>query len=418
MTQEISVFADVVQLSDTALVAQLKRIVNAERAQLAKLLVHLGELDARGLYREDGYSSMFEYAVSALGMSESEAYLRIQAARLTRRFPLVMGRIESGELNLTALKLLAPHLTDANCSRLLDRVRGMRKREVELLVVELAPKPDVPERVRQLPAQKPSARAGVCVQPALPVQAARASVAAVASEAPAPAVRPVSVQEDVPPTVTSPQPFALQPTPARVTTTPLRPGRYKLELTIDQGLYDKIQQLRELLRHSIPDGDLACVFERAVSELTERQLQKRFAQKKEKAAAKPEAAVAAPRERAKTHSRYVPRAVVREVYERDQGQCSFVSQSGQRCSARGFLELHHHETPFARGGTATADNLRLMCRAHNALQAERDYGRRFMQDKLGDAASRQAGADHLVQNDSPCDPPQPRLGCITAPRAL
>jgi hypothetical protein len=69
--------------------------------------------------------------------------------------------------------------------------------------------------------------------------------------------------------------------------------------------------------------------------------------------------------------------VVREVHARDEGQCTFVSEDGRRCCARGFLELHHH-APFARGGASTPDNLKLMCRAHNALLAERDYGAEFM----------------------------------------
>jgi 5-methylcytosine-specific restriction endonuclease McrA len=74
--------------------------------------------------------------------------------------------------------------------------------------------------------------------------------------------------------------------------------------------------------------------------------------------------------------------VVREVYERDAGQCTFVSADGKRCSERGFLELHHHDRPYARGGEATVENLRLVCSAHNALFAERDYGRQFMRTKL------------------------------------
>ena len=80
-------------------------------------------------------------------------------------------------------------------------------------------------------------------------------------------------------------------------------------------------------------------------------------------------------------SRYVPRAVLREVYARDGGQCTFVSADRQRCTARGLLEVHH-DLPYALGGAADADNLRLMCRVHNALHAERDFGRDFMLRKL------------------------------------
>jgi hypothetical protein len=69
------------------------------------------------------------------------------------------------------------------------------------------------------------------------------------------------------------------------------------------------------------------------------------------------------------------------VATRDAGQCTFVSAGGKRCSERGFLEVHHHDQPYARGGEATVENLRLVCRAHNALFAERDFGRAFMRSK-------------------------------------
>jgi 5-methylcytosine-specific restriction endonuclease McrA len=72
--------------------------------------------------------------------------------------------------------------------------------------------------------------------------------------------------------------------------------------------------------------------------------------------------------------------VVREVYQRDAGQCTFVSAEGKRCAERGFLELHHHN-PYARGGEATVENLRLVCRSHNALFADRDFGRSFIRSK-------------------------------------
>jgi hypothetical protein len=93
-------------------------------------------------------------------------------------------------------------------------------------------------------------------------------------------------------------------------------------------------------------------------------------------------------------SRYIPRKVLREVYARDLGQCTFVSPEGRRCAARGFLEVHHHNTTFARGGEASAANLRLTCRVHNALLAERDYGRAFMKDKLRAAAAQRTQTEH------------------------
>ena len=74
-------------------------------------------------------------------------------------------------------------------------------------------------------------------------------------------------------------------------------------------------------------------------------------------------------------SRDIPAAVMREVWERDRGRCAHVGPNG-RCNDEGFVEFHH-VTPYALGGQATADNIELRCRAHNAHQAELDgLGRR------------------------------------------
>ena len=61
-------------------------------------------------------------------------------------------------------------------------------------------------------------------------------------------------------------------------------------------------------------------------------------------------------------------------------RCTFVDVRGVRCRATTALELHH-ERPFTRGGPATAENIRLRCRAHNELAAEQDFGRELMLTK-------------------------------------
>ena len=81
-----------------------------------------------------------------------------------------------------------------------------------------------------------------------------------------------------------------------------------------------------------------------------------------------------PRESGKppSGSRHIRAAVRREVWRRDEGQCAFVGTTG-RCTERGFLEFHHVE-PYAAGGAATAENIQLRCRAHNAYEASRFFG--------------------------------------------
>jgi hypothetical protein len=75
MKQEAMALGDIRSITDRELVDRLRRLVRADQTLSARLLVHLAELDARGLYREYAYASMFAYCVEELQMSEAEAYL-------------------------------------------------------------------------------------------------------------------------------------------------------------------------------------------------------------------------------------------------------------------------------------------------------------------------------------------------------
>ena len=67
-------------------------------------------------------------------------------------------------------------------------------------------------------------------------------------------------------------------------------------------------------------------------------------------------------------NRRPPTALKREIFTRDENQCTYVSPAGRRCGATHFLELDHI-VPVAHGGLTTASNLRLRCRTHNQLAA-------------------------------------------------
>jgi hypothetical protein len=89
--------------------------------------------------------------------------------------------------------------------------------------------------------------------------------------------------------------------------------------------------------------------------------------------------------------RHIPAAVKRAVRERDQDQCTFRSESGQRCPARARLEFDHIE-PVARGGVATVDGMRLRCRAHNQYDEDCTFGAGFMARKRERAREEAAAA--------------------------
>jgi hypothetical protein len=147
---------------------------------------------------------------------------------------------------------------------------------------------------------------------------------------------------------------------------PLSPSRYKIQFTASEALRDKLERLQALA----PSADLADVIEAAVTEKLERAEAKRCGK-----TAKPKTTL----EDADTSrgARGIPAAVRREVWARDGARCTFVSSSAKRCTERHRLELHHDE-PFALGGDRSTRNIRLLCRAHNALMAELDFGSETM----------------------------------------
>jgi hypothetical protein len=153
-------------LSDRDLVCEVKRLAHSERHATAALIGSLAEMDARRLYLGEGCASLFVYCTRVLHLSEHAAYGRIEAARAARRFPLVLDRLEGGELTLTSVCLLRPHLTEANCNDLLDAARHASKREVERLIAGIAPRPDAPAVIRKLPAHPP-AEGGAPARPEL-----------------------------------------------------------------------------------------------------------------------------------------------------------------------------------------------------------------------------------------------------------
>jgi hypothetical protein len=374
------------RLADDNLLAQLRRLVSQDRALTARLLIHLAEVDARGLYRAAARPSMFDYAVHALHMSESEAYVRIRVARLSRQFPTILPLLEQGELHLSALKLLAPVLTAENCAELLRDARFKTKSQVETMLARRFAKPDVPSAIRKLPVRSTAVREGAAgtaaeapvesVPMAMPLEL---HVTGSASEAVGRETRDASTN-----TAELPAPaFQLAPPPraASAAVAPLSATRYKVQFTADQRLYDKLKQAQDLLRHQAPDGDLAIVLERALDLLIADRLKQRFALGARAARARAMGVV-----ESKAGSRHIPHDVRRAVIARDGIRCTFASADGSRCEQRGLLELHH-ERPYGRGGPSSVQNVRVLCRAHNQLFAERDYGREFVRRRMRERRS-------------------------------
>jgi hypothetical protein len=147
------------------LLAQVHALVRMGNAFEAEMLAHLGEVDARRLYLEEGCSSMFAYCQRVLHFAEAVAYKRIQAARAARRHPGLLEAVREGRIHVTGASLLAPKLTPANRDELIRAAAHRSADEIRRQLADREPKPDVPATMRRLPT--PAASAPAPLDPAL-----------------------------------------------------------------------------------------------------------------------------------------------------------------------------------------------------------------------------------------------------------
>ena len=146
-------------LTDETLLRDLNALVAHDRTTTVALVAHLSEVDLRRLYRPRGFSSMFQYCIRELGMSEDVAWRRIIAARLARRFPRIFPALADGRLHVSGVALLKDYLTQGNADDLLAAIEHKSRREIGLILAERFPKPDVPTRVRAIVAAATTASA-------------------------------------------------------------------------------------------------------------------------------------------------------------------------------------------------------------------------------------------------------------------
>lgn len=386
-------------LSDQDLLGRTEQLARGHARLTAVLVAHLAELDARRLYLAEGFPSLYAYCVHALRLSEHAAYNRIEAARVARRFPVVLRFLASGDLLLSAVGVLARHLTRENHARLIETAAGKSKRDVERLVAGLAPSiqgSEIPGRTppvanASLPTLPRRAQVRIRVRTGTEERSLRARgrpsgrAAGVSrtgsTELTLFGLEGVeSIEESSRPAKAEAQNDAdsAVPAPPRGPVPPDEITEYRVTLTFDAATWRELETARDLLRHRIPDGNLNQVMARAIRELAYRlAARKHGAFRRMDALAEatkvpnPDAAPdpdrlgdSRSRDLERRHRR-ISAGVRRGVWVRDQGRCAFVAASGRRCPERGRLEFHHRR-PFRVGGAATLDNIELRCRAHNA----------------------------------------------------
>jgi hypothetical protein len=430
--------------------AALSGLVRREHDLMSDLLAHLAELDERRLYLDLGFTSLFAYCTEALGFCKSSAGRRIAVARVCKKYPEAFARIARGELQLSVLSLLAPHLTQENASELFEACARKSCDQVEELLAARFPRPDVRDSIRRLPvrpgaptpdggrALDESANASGSSERTLEYAAGNAGSETRTGETPR--AREAGMTRTPLPALPT-----LPALPAERKLEPLSPDRFGVHFTADAEFRALLEEVRALASHRPAGSNLLSLMKRGLEAYRRELMKQRFGVGSRPRRAPGEVAFRGKRvegveqsahelhdsrdanEARDAHdeardtndeapdtndeapdtqgmrevverlrrSRNVQAAVARAVYVRDGGGCTFCSAEGRRCGARRFLELDHAR-PWAAGGASTVENLRLRCRAHNQHAARRYFGADFMRDKVVRAAcAGQSGIDSL-----------------------
>ncbi len=319
-------------LNDLELLHATLALSRIEQRATATLVAHLEEVDRRKAYALLSYPSLFEYVRKELGYSESSAYERISAMRLTRQNEKAKQLIESGNLTLTGAtqvqrflreeKAIGNELCPSQQNDLLTAIAGKSKRETEKILLSKSSAPEQPK-----------------------------------------------LKEST-----------------RVATLTHTEVKFFLD---DEGM-KILNRARELVRTEstaelLTEGLKVLIEkkERALGKMDSRHSESKTDTKNSSILeAEPNtAAPEAPTQSSKTRlagktsstSRFIPLLFKRQIHARSGGRCEYLSPiTHTRCPSRAHLQLDHI-IPLAHGGKTALTNLRHLCRAHN-LKAALDLG--------------------------------------------
>jgi 5-methylcytosine-specific restriction endonuclease McrA len=344
-----------------------------EKHDIARFIAHIAVIGKRGYDIDLGYHSLFDYCVRRFNLSEGSVYRRTQVAGVCRKFPAILEAISQGRLHLTGASLIAPHLTHENVERLIAEAQGKTKREVENLLVALAPKEPFAPSIRRQPVSDPA------TEPQAPGALLQEHPEGGAPEAP----------------------------PRRNLLQPATEERYNVRFSVGVEFTEKLSRLAEVLGIECPRNHMEEILTRALEiALEKKDPQRKLERRREREERRNETcpgkaqmsrgscsseeetrdgAQAPSTDQANpAPSRLVPAEVRERVLERAGYQCQYRGPDGTRCSSRTGLQVEHTRS-FAIYRTHEEKHLRAFCPAHNRCAARRFYGPEFIERKIAAA---------------------------------
>lgn len=339
-------------LSNNKLISDLKLKVENERKLLMEILYSLREVEIRTLHLELGYPSLYEFAMKELGYSTGAAHRRISAMRLLQSVPEIAPKLESGELGLE----------NASQAQVFFRKEDQRRKATGELKLTLTEKREV---ITELLGK--STREGQRV-------------------------------------LTEKLPDAMTPSE---TLRPLPDHKTLVQFVASPELMNKLEELKHLMSHQNYEGRMDILVDQ-IADIALAQFEPKVRPGRSAASPKehshesaslplantcphptsqatnatpapgnasnsqptPHADLSNSGADSKKRSRYILTQEKRKVLLRDQNGCTYKDpRTGRVCQNKHGLQYDHIQ-PFSMGGANSAENLTLLCGAHNRYRAQ------------------------------------------------
>ncbi|MBK9293821.1 MAG: HNH endonuclease [Oligoflexia bacterium] len=305
------------KLTDSALLENTHKLVGEERKINIKILHHLKEIQTRSLHLKLGFSSLFDYCTNSLKYSESQAQRRITAMRLVQDIPEVEDKIKSGLISLTNASKIQSFLSQE------EKYNKPLTQEAKLELIEKLENKSSRECEREL----------IKLSPESIVIKEKERI----------------VSEDL----------------------------IELKVTVDKNLKAKLERVKGFLSHTNPEGKLTELLDQMcdlVIKLKDPSAKWDKAEQQVKQRKSLRGVSIPPQVTPHKGGRYIPIAIKREVYTRDQGSCSFTDpQSKRRCNSKHLIQ-YDHIWPLSLNGQTSTENLRLLCFNHHQLVTKNIFG--------------------------------------------
>ena len=294
-----------------------------------ELIEALEQVEHHLVHLRYGHSSLFQYSIHELKLSESVTYNLIAVMRKTKEIPQLKAEIKAGNITLSNARKIAPVITPQNQDEWLSKASTLSQRQLEKEIVKIRPLSAVPERASYVTEERVKLELGLSEENLFALRKAQDLVSQSRST--------TASLEDTLVTMTE---FYLQ---------------HKDPLIKAQRVAVKKSTSNEITAEAT--AEITREVETETNITTDEIITAKIARRHVTSSP---VAIQVHR----TGRSPVPANILHQVNLRDRRQCTFSNSEGQNCKQTRWTEIHHL-IPVANGGQNTLENLITFCSAHH-----------------------------------------------------